>query len=68
MTERTDPWRWYCRICGAEGDTPDRDTRDAAARAHVEGEHWRDGDVLGWDEAGRLAHAWRYPAAAGRPA
>jgi hypothetical protein len=29
------PWHWYCRLCGAEGDSFDSDKRDAAAHDHV---------------------------------
>jgi hypothetical protein len=32
---RTDPWRWYCRLCGAEGEDESRVVSRAAAYAHV---------------------------------
>jgi hypothetical protein len=58
---RTDPWRWYCRLCGARGEAADPGTRDAAARAHLESEPCGRHDCTGWAEAGRLLHVWTYP-------
>jgi hypothetical protein len=52
---RTDPWRWYCRLCGEEGSDP---SRDGAAWAHVEAAHGL-GDLRS-AEAGRLLHVWSY--------
>lgn len=43
---RTDPWRWYCRICGATGEAPKPGERNATAAAH--------GTPV--DESGRLLH------------
>lgn len=52
-------WTWYCRLCGAEGETTSRATRDADALTHAQTRH---GHLprLGWLETGTLAHIWRY--------
>lgn len=61
---RTDPWRWYCRICGATGEAAKRQPRDEAARAHLEQAPCGSHDVTGWAESGRLLHVWTYPRSA----
>ena len=61
---RTDPWRWYCRLCGAKGEAPDPDARDQAARAHLEQTRCGRHGVTGWATAGRMLHVWTYPASA----
>jgi hypothetical protein len=60
---RTDPWRWYCRLCGAEGQADNYPERDREAFAHVDAcPHGRFADVR-TAEHGRLLHVWSY----GRP-
>ena len=63
-TPRTDPWRWYCRICGAKGKAPESSERDEAARAHLDGTGCGRHEVTGWSQSGRLLHVWTYPASA----
>jgi hypothetical protein len=57
---RTDPWRWYCRLCGAAGDAATEVTRSVAAHAHLRETKCGQGTKLGWNEAGRLVHIWTY--------
>ena len=61
---RTDPWRWYCRICGAKGEAPESSERDEAARAHLDETECGRHEVTGWTGSGRLLHVWTYPASA----
>lgn len=61
---RTDPWRWYCRLCGAEGDAAAPDTRDQAAREHLKQAPCGRHELTGWAIAGRLLHVWTYPRSA----
>jgi hypothetical protein len=58
---RTDPWSWYCRICGATGEHTTRPGRDAQAMDHVVTMHWHSDDTWGQAEAGHLLHIWCYP-------
>jgi hypothetical protein len=64
---RTDPWKWYCRLCGATGSVDhtgdrvaDEDVRDAAAFAHLTDTRCGQHGVLGWEKSGRLLHVWTY--------
>jgi hypothetical protein len=57
---RTDPWRWYCRLCGAtgafdHGETA-REQRDGDARAHLDETRCGRHGMTGWTESGRLLH------------
>jgi hypothetical protein len=65
---RTDPWRWYCRLCGARGAVDDgpgaRDARDQAAYAHLRETRCGRFEVTGREESGRLRHVWTYPLSA----
>jgi hypothetical protein len=58
---RTDPWRWYCRLCGAVGADASRLVRNDQADAHLD--TCRPGGrrpTVGTAEAGRLLHVWSY--------
>ena len=57
---RTDPWRWYCRLCGAAGEDPDRGGRDWEAGEHLRTTPCGRHVVVGTAEAGRLLHVWTY--------
>lgn len=58
---RTDPWIWYCRICGATGADGDPEARDQAGLNHVNREcTCSDRPNLCQSEHGRLLHLWRY--------
>lgn len=59
-TPRTDPWRWYCRRCGDQGEHPDRAVRDEAADRHLGTTRCGTGRHLGRAESGRLLHVWTY--------
>lgn len=62
---RTDPWVWYCRLCGAEGQDPDRITSNGQAMSHIApGQPCGRGSQVGSDQAGRLLHVWTYSLAA----
>lgn len=60
---RTDPWRWYCRTCGAEGSVEDGEgaqgTRDKAAMAHLSEAHCGPDEIPG-KVPRRLLHVWSY--------
>ena len=57
----TETWRWYCRICGAEGEESTRESRDRVALEHVNEEcETRRCSQFGVAEAGTLLHVWRY--------
>jgi hypothetical protein len=56
--ERTDPWRFYCRLCGAEGEYPDEGERNAASLSHIRG--CGTGATTRSESCGRLQHVWRY--------
>ena len=58
---RTDPWRWYCRLCGARGEAADRDARDRDAGEHLRTAPCGRHGVAGRAGAGRLLHVWTYP-------
>lgn len=61
ITSRTDPWKWYCRIDGQEGEYQTPEERDAAAIRHRDKECvTRDRLHIGHAEVGRLLHVWRY--------
>ena len=57
---RTDPWRWYCRLCGASGESDGRAERDQAALAHLNSTPCGDHRFPGRAWAGRLLHVWSY--------
>jgi hypothetical protein len=61
---RTDPWRWYCRLCGATGEAANRQPRDELAREHLDKAPCGRYEVTGWASSGRLLHVWTYPASA----
>jgi hypothetical protein len=65
---RTDPWRWYCRTCGAEGAVNDgtgaREYRDKAAEEHLRETRCGRREVTAREESGRLLHVWTYPRSA----
>jgi hypothetical protein len=61
---RTDPWRWYCRLCGAKGEAADPGTRDQAGLAHLEQTPCGRHGITGWVTTGRLLHVWTYPRSA----
>lgn len=56
---RTDPWRWYCRLCGSKGDAAEPEARDEAARAHLRETPCGRHEVTGWAAAGRLPSLYR---------
>lgn len=62
---RTDPWRWYCRLCGPKGAVDNgpgaRESRDKAAEEHLRDTPCGRHAVTGWSESGRLLHVWTYP-------
>lgn len=61
--ERDDPWRWWCRHCGAGGAREDEMARDFDAADHVRAAHakpWSQQIVMA--SSGRLAHVWPLPA------
>lgn len=59
--ERTDPWRWYCRLCSASGEHEDRVASREGAYAHIaEGQPCGAGRLIGASEVGRLLHVWTY--------
>jgi hypothetical protein len=62
QARRTDPWRWYCRLCGATGEAPERPERDAAAVAHLTETPCGRHGVGTSAESGRLLHVWSYGA------
>lgn len=65
---RTDPWRWYCRLCGAQGAFDHgpgaRELRDKAAEEHLTGTRCGRFEVPAREESGRLLHVWTYPRSA----
>jgi len=58
---RTDPWRWYCRLCGTRGEAAERGDRDRDARAHLADTRCGRHAVVRTEEAGRLMHVWTHP-------
>ena len=61
---RTDPWCWYCRLCGASGQDPDEGGRDWEAGEHLRTTRCGRFPVVGSARAGRMLHVWTYPASA----
>jgi hypothetical protein len=57
---RTDPYRWYCRKCGAEGEATEASERDSDAYSHVEERPCGVGPTLGTAASGHLLHLWSY--------
>ena len=58
---RTDPWKWYCRLCGATGEHAERVKCREEAMAHVASDQpCGRGSQLGQAESGRLLHVWTY--------
>ena len=68
---RTDPWRWYCRLCGAGGAVDDgpgaRERRDEDAAGHLFATPCGRHEIAGRAESGRLLHVWTYPQSAVTP-
>ena len=62
---RTDPWRWYCRLCGTAGAVDHgpgaRERRDEAAEKHLRETPCGRHAIPGRAESGRLLHVWSYP-------
>ena len=59
--ERTDPWRWYCRLCGERGERQTGLERDEAALSHTGNcPSGPPHELLGWASEGRLVHVWTY--------
>lgn len=65
---RTDPWRWYCRLCGAKGAVDHgpgaREQRDRDAEDHLRETPCGRHTIPARAESGRLLHVWTY----GQPA
>jgi hypothetical protein len=61
---RTDPWRWYCRECGATGEDQDPGARDWEAGEHLRTTRCGRNEVVGMDWFGRTLHVWTYPRSA----
>jgi len=65
---RTDPWRWYCRLCGVQGAVADgpgaRERRDEEAAGHLSGTPCGRYEIEARSESGRLLHVWSYPRSA----
>ena len=59
--ERTDPWRWYCRLCGAKGEATLAAARDDAAADHLRTTPCGRHEIHKTEESGRLLHVWSYP-------
>jgi hypothetical protein len=57
---RTDPWRWYCRECGATGEDPDEGGRDWEAGEHLRTTPCGRREIVGMDWFGRTLHVWTY--------
>ena len=62
--ERTDPWRWYCRLCGAKGEAATSEDRDSEAAAHMRDTPCGRHEIHRAETAGRLLHVWSYPRSA----
>jgi hypothetical protein len=61
---RTDPWRWYCRLCGAEGEAAASEDRDDEAASHLRDTRCGRHGIHRAETAGRLLHVWSYPRSA----
>jgi uncharacterized protein DUF6221 len=59
-TPRTDLFRWYCRLCGAQGEHEQMAARDRLAEQHLEQSECGLGIHLGRAETGRLLEVWTY--------
>jgi hypothetical protein len=59
-SNRTDPWRWYCRTCGAEGQADTEQERDQAGYAHLSVCPHGLRVNVGTESIGRLRHVWSY--------
>lgn len=59
-TSRTDPFRWYCRLCGAQGEHEQMATRDRLAQQHLEQSDRGLGIRPGRAETGRVLQVWTY--------
>jgi hypothetical protein len=58
---RTDPWRWYCRLCGETGESQERVVVMADAHGHIDdGQPCGHGRVKAESIAGRLLHVWSW--------
>lgn len=58
---KVEVWKWYCRICGAEGEELSRADRDRVAGDHIGIDCiCRVHRNVGWAEAGHLVHVWKY--------
>ena len=61
---RTDPWVYYCRLCGQRESIPHgigaQEERDALARLHLATTRCGRGRSIGWETSGRLLHVWTY--------
>lgn len=60
QAERTDPWRWYCRICGAKGADPSRVVRNDQALDHAKECPPGGRPNIDTSETGRLLHVWSH--------
>ena len=59
--ERTDPWRYYCRLCGHKDQNESRTELIDMAMAHIaDGQPCGAGSIKMADQAGRLMHVWSY--------
>ena len=56
--ERSDPWRWYCRLCGATGAADSDASRDQDGFDQTT-TCGPDGGVFRFVGAGRLLHVWK---------
>lgn len=55
---RTDPWRWYCRTCGAEGEAEKQHIRDRDAYRHIISPEGHGRPAVRVASHGRLKHVW----------
>jgi hypothetical protein len=61
---RADPWRWYCRLCGATGEEDTAEEQVRSARAHLTETPCGRHGVRREEKWGRLIHVWSYPVSA----
>ena len=57
---RTDPWRWYCRSCGATGQDDSEPGRDLEALGHIDACKFGRRPTVCSESIGRLMHVWSY--------
>jgi hypothetical protein len=57
---RIDPWRWYCRRCGAKGQDASRPVRNEQAARHLGETECGRGRYHEEAESGRLLHVWTW--------